>query len=343
MKTHRITLLFSITLYGMVSCLPSSAIYPTVTPGPPITHVANNLVGIKPIWTLDDIFISWNSHDITLDSLMGKTCFLGDMRERESYNTFICLESQDGKLLWSKQTGIQSTIDVTQEGVFVAYSGTGELRKFDLETGDLIARRKLGGAGSLHLTYLNNQVQFTTSSPTLWILNSDLETIDRVKEGPWIIFLSTPEETFVNLKGLQVVRTGTDEVLWEFVDMQRLSQTPIFTENKLFLRNGAGFSGTAYALDRANGELIWEVPNIVGNLAYSANKHLIYALREDGNLLTIDENTGKETVIATFVPNSLLFYDGVDTCAYQLAYDEEEDYLIVYLGDSKQLFAFQEE
>jgi outer membrane protein assembly factor BamB len=231
---------------------------------------------------------------------------------------------------------------MTSDGIYIAYSSPSELKKFDLETGDLLRRRRLGGTGSIHLTYSDNQVQVATSSRSLWILDTDAKLIERVKEGHSTTFLSTPDETFVNLNGLRVLKTTTNEVLWEHIDMRDLLQIPIFTKDKVFLRNGANFSGTAYALDRANGELLWEIPDIVGNLAYSSAQNLVYALRKDGNLLAIDENTGKEIVIATFSQNPFLFFDGVDNCAYQLAYDDEENYLIVYLGDSRQLFAFQE-
>jgi outer membrane protein assembly factor BamB len=344
MKMHRITLLFSVALVGIVSCLPSSMIYPTVTPVPPITHTAGNLTGIEPIWTLDDIYVIWSADDITLDTFMGKTCFLGDIGERGLYKNFICLESQNGQLLWSKQTGVQRTITMTSDGIFIAYSSPGELKKYDLQTGDLVWRRRLGGTGSINLTYLNNQIQVSTTNPeTLWLLDTNGKVTKKMREGEHRIFLSTSAATYVNLNGVRVLKTGTNEVLWEHLDIHHLRQVPIFTEDKLFLRNGDNFSGTAYALNRADGELLWEIPNIVGNLAYSPKKHIIYALLENGDLLTIDENTGKETVIAKFPPSPFLFFDGVDACAYQLAYDDEENYLIVYLGDSRQLFAFQDE
>ena len=343
MKMHRTILLFFAALLGMVGCLPSSMLYPTVTPIPPITHTVGNLTGIEPIWTLDDIYVIWNANDITLDAFMGKTCFLGDIGKRAFYKTFVCLESQSGQPLWTKENGIHDTIAMTTEGIFVAYGRPATLQRFDLETGDLVGKRKLGGTGSIHLTYSNNQVQVATTSSSLWILDTNAQLIERIKKGQHRIFLSTPDETFINLKGLQVLKTGTSDVLWEHIDMRDLRQVPIFIEDKLFLRNGADFSGTAYALNRTNGALLWETPNIVGNLEYSPNKHLIYALQENGNLLTIDENTGMETVIATFSPGPFLFFNGVDASAYQLAYDDEENFLMVYLGDSSQLFAFRAE
>lgn len=344
MKTPKTIVLLLSTLLGLVSCLPSSMIYPTVTPVPQVTHLIDKLKGIEPIWALDHVYIISNEQDVTLDSLMGITCFLGDLGKRELYKNFVCLESQGGKVLWSKQNGVQSTIAITPDGIFIAYSSPAELKKFDLETGDLLESRKLGGTGSIYLTYLNDQIQVSTTNPeSLWILNTNAEIMTKIRIGEYTMLLSTPDETYVYLKGLQALQTDTKDVLWEHVDMRSMRQVPIFTEDKIFLRNGSGLSGTAYALDRHNEKLLWNISNIIGNLVYSPDKQSVYALRENGDLLTIDAKTGNENILATFSPTPFLFFDGVDTCAYQLAYDSEKHILLVYLGDSKQLFAFKVE
>jgi len=344
MKILKIASIVFGTLVGLVGCLPSGMIYPTVTPVPSINHMVDSLMGIKPLWVVEDVYILWNAYDITVDSLIGRTCFLGDLGKRGLYKNFICLENHSGRLLWSKPSGIHRTIAVTPEGIFITYSSPGEVKKFDVKTGDLVWDKNLGGTGSITLTYLNNQIQVSTTNPeTLLVLDMDAELIKRVRQGEQRIFLSTPNEIYVNLKGLQVLKADKSDVLWEHTDMQDLRQVPVFTEDKIFLRNGADFSGTAYALDRRSGELLWEIPRIVGNLAYSRDQQLIYALREDGDLLAVDENTGEENVIAMFSPNSFIFFDGIDNCAYQLVYNAEERMLVVYLGDSRQLFAFRVE
>jgi outer membrane protein assembly factor BamB len=170
-------------------------------------------------------------------------------------------------------------------------------------------------------------------------LATNAEVIRTIKDHR--IFFLTKDEIYANLNGLQVLRTATDEVVWKYTDTNHLTQAPIFTKDKIFLRNGDSFSGTAYALDRMSGVLLWSIPDIIGNLAYSPERTLVYALRKNGDLLAIDVNTGKESVVARFSPGPFIFFDGVDTCSYQLAYDEQEHILIVYLGDSKQMFAFK--
>jgi hypothetical protein len=342
MKIPRITIFFLGALVGMVSCLPSDLEkIPTPTFVSPINHVIDYVADIDPIWTLDNVYIIWNEQDITMDAGLGKTCFLGDFGKRGFYKTFICLESQSGQLLWMKETGVHSTIAVTPNGIFIAYSSPGQLGKYDLKNGNLIWKKSLGRTGSIYLNYLDNQIQVATTNPeTLWILDTNAEVISKIKGNR--IFLSTKDETYVNLKGLQVLKTGTNQVLWEYIDMQHLTQAPLFTKDKIFLRNGDNFSGTAYALDRISGKLLWKVSNIIGNLIYSPDKQLVYALHEGGDLLAVDENTGKETKVIEFSPAPFNPFDGVETSAYQLAYDMEKQLVFVYLGDSRQLFGFKE-
>ena len=108
------------------------------------------------------------------------------------------------------------------------------------------------------------------------------------------------------------------------------------------MRNNYDSWGSAYALDRATGKLLWKTEDILGNLAYSPEKQLVYALRNDGNLLAIDEKDGKESIVARFAPVPFIFNIDGSAQAYQLAYDQEEHILMVSLGDSHQLFAFEE-
>lgn len=342
MQTLRTLLLFSSILVGLIGCVPSPEStfpIPSSTPVQPIKHQAANITGVETIWTLDDVYVLWNTHDRTLDASGGKTCLLGNLGKRGQYKDFICLESSSGQLLWLKENGVHSTIAVTQDGIIIAYSSGAYVNKFDFQTGDLVWRVPLEGTGSIYLYYLDPHVQVSTANPDkLWTLDIDGEII-RMMDGHRT-FISANNETYISLNGLQVLRTDTDQVLWKFTQIQRLRQAPLFTAEKIFLRSGESFSGTAYALNRANGDVLWEVPYVIGNLTYSAENQLVYALQEDGSVLAIDENSGQTTVVVQFSPNPFIFLDGVDPCAYQLSYDPIEHILVVYLGDSKQLFAF---
>lgn len=343
MKTSKI-ILSLVILFALSSCFVFDKTFlptPMVGQPPPMQRTINNLIGLNQIWMLNDIYILWNRNDSTIDSFNGKTCFLGSYGENKSYGYTICLNTEDGEIFWYVKSDVHSSIEITQDDVFVSYSSSAVLKKYSVETGNLVWTKRLDGTGSIYLYYIDDQIQVSTTSQTLWILDENGEVIKKVKGDR--IFISTDEENYINLDGLQVIDVNSQEKEWEKRDLNYLTLAPIFTEDKVFLRDGDNFSGTAYALSRQNGGVLWKSSEIVSNLVYSPEKNTIYAINEDGDLLAINEESGKITKVAEFLPKPLIFYYKDESFYYQLAYDNKNNILLVYLDDSKQLFAFKEE
>ena len=217
------------------------------------------------------------------------------------------------------------------------------LSRFELESGILIWRKDFYDTNPSQLVFFNNFVQLITWKPglNLWVLDIDGNVITHIKNTD--AFLTTPEVTFYSVTGIRAVRTGTDEVLWEYSD-PAFQFMPVITQDKFFCRNES-YSGTAYALDRNTGKLLWQVHDIVpsSTLAYSQRKQLVYALRKNGDLLAIDENSGEVSIATKFSSTPFLLDIAETAQTYILVYDQEQHILLVSLGDSHQLFAFREE
>lgn len=326
----------------LVSCRPLGInTLPTPTIVPPISHEVSDLVGIEPIWIIENASVHRNYQDTALDSSAGKTCFLGNLNEQHEYlDHLVCLESRSGKVLWNNYSGIHDEIEVTPDGIFVTYVGPASVRKYDFENGNLIWKnKKLGGSpGSTYLYFQDDQVEVLFLHQRTVVLNAtDGEVLRTIyKES---MFVSQHDEILIDFDGLHSMKANTDQTLWKYEDT-KIEPAPLFTDNKIFVLRK--FSETTYALDRNTGALLWEIPKILGNYAYSSSKHVVYALRENGELLAIDENSGEEVVIAKFSPAPFIYSDGLHDFGYQLSYDDEEKILIVSTGDSSQLFAFQE-
>jgi len=342
MKTSRanLPLYVVVMLIVLAGCIPLGVeAFPTPTVVPPITHIATDLVGIEPIWVIEKVYIHRNDQDATLDSSAEKTCFLGTLGERNNYDNLICLASRSGKLLWNNYSGIHDEIAVTPDGIFVTYIGPASVRKYDFQNGNLVWKNsKLGGGmGSSFLYFQDSQIEVLFLHERTVILSIDGEVVRTVNGES--LFVSQRDEILIDLDGLQSNKPNSNDLLWKYEDT-RINSAPLFTDNKIFVRRR--FSKTEYALDRDIGALLWEIPKVLGNFAYSPNKQVVYALRENGDLLAIDEDNGEESVIARFSPAPFLYSDGVDDAGYQLSYDEKEHILVVYTGDSRQLFAFRE-
>ena len=329
----------AVMLVVLAGCIPA---FPTPTVVPLISHVVKNVVGIKPMWVIEKVDIGLNNQDVALDSFAGKTCFLGDLGIRYPHRNLdknlVCLESQSGDLLWNNESGVHDSIAVTSNGIFVTYISPASVRKYDFQNGNHIWREHLGGNGSSYLYFQDSQIEVVFIHERTVILSTDGKVVRTINGES--VFVSQRDEIVIDLDGLQSNKANTDDVLWKYEDT-RINSAPFFTDDKIFVLKD--FSKTEYALDRNTGALLWEIPKILENFAYSPNKQVVYALREDGELLAIDENSGKESVIAKFSPAPFVYSDGVNDCGYQLSYDEKEHILVVYTGDSRQLFAFREQ
>jgi hypothetical protein len=127
----------------------------------------------------------------------------------------------------------------------------------------------------------------------------------------------TPDVIYVSGPGLKAIKTNTNEVLWHHDTGS--SNMPIFTQDKILCRNERN-SGMVYALDRATGELLWQISDIVysSSIAHSPEKQLVYALRNNGDLLAINENTGEASIAAKFSSTPFLFIVAGTAQAYEL-------------------------
>jgi outer membrane protein assembly factor BamB len=275
---------------------------------------------------------------------MGTVCFLGDLGTVSQSNQIVCLDSESGDIKWKRETFLGGILVASPQGVFVTHTSLpNTLSRYNLQSGDMIWREKWYESNPLHILFFNNQVQLITMKPgrKLWVFDTDGNVVRIMDDTE--AFLTTPEVTYLSENGIRAIRTDTNDVLWHHQD-PILELVPVFTKDKILCRN-EGNSGTVYALDRISGELLWQVNDIVysSSIAHSLKKELVYALRNNGDLLAINENTGETSIAARFSSTPFLFIVSGTGQAYELAYDEEKHILLVSLGDGHQLFAFREE
>lgn len=100
-------------------------------------------------------------------------------------------------------------------------------------------------------------------------------------------------------------------------------------------------NGNIMATDKSNNQVLWRnKANAISNLAVTAT--FIYALGYDGSLLRFDTQTGQKESWLLFSPASFATRSEQTTSfAYYVAIDTSTNILFVYLGDGRQLFAFQ--
>jgi outer membrane protein assembly factor BamB len=285
-------------------------------------------------WVLDDVYLLWNSHETTIDAALGIICFLGDIGQRTQYGSVNCIYSSTGNLSWRQPSRLHDSLNISPSGVIVAYQSPASVRSFDLNNGGVNWRKRLGGNGLIYLDINDNQIQVLAYPEFFWQLNFEGGIIDQFPRER--LFAIRGNVKYRNLSGIQAKNSLTSEIIWEYWDPD-LILSPLFTENQIILRSGY-LGGNAYALDRKTGALLWSVSGAIGNPVYSLNQNVVYVLCEDGSLKSVQIENGEQDIVGKFSPAPFVI-GGVESYHYGLAYDAENDLLMVYLGDSRQLIA----
>lgn len=339
-----------ISIIGMllIGCIPLSELSYTEPTPVVVSHTPEELNGLTQLWSRNDVYEL--GEDKTLDASSGIACFVGDLGKAQMFNQLVCFKDKTGDVAWKGVTAMDGLLATTPVGLFIADLGNSQtyvdwsgLSKYDLQSGTLIWRKDFIDSNPIGLLFFDNQVQVIAWKPgqRLWLFDTNGNVLKVINNT--YAFLTTPTVTYSDETGVRAEETGTNNVLWDYADTG-IAFMPIATQDKFFGRSYS-YSGTAYALDRSTGKLLWQVRDILynSNLAYSPEKHFVYALSKDGDLLAINEDTGEINIAAKF--SSPLFLSIIDGTAetYELAYDQEQHILLVSFGDSHQLFAFREE
>jgi outer membrane protein assembly factor BamB len=295
---------------------------------------------VKLIWSKDNIYTVWSTFSSTIGASNNMVCFLGGL-DSSIDNDVVCMNGMSGKIIWQKSSGIHRSIAVTPNAVFVIYSSAAGVRKYNL-SGEIVWSKYLGGTGSNYLYVVGGQLQILTVPERFWVLDFDGNEMQKINGDK--IFISTSEGTFVESSGIQLLKTNSKEIIWQYHNLDDvLEMAPLFIDTKVLVRTGQE-SGSIYALDRKNGNFLWKTDNsIVSNVVYSPLKGIIYALNHNGELLAINENNGRADIIAEFASTPFVLNGEANVGSYQLAYDLNEKILFVSLGDSRQFFAFKEQ
>jgi outer membrane protein assembly factor BamB len=126
--------------------------------------------------------------------------------------------------------------------------------------------------------------------------------------------------------------------IWQIPLNDPFSMKLVFTKELILVRTlqGAGPYGQLYVLDRQTGSILWKTErgSILSNATVSND--IVYYLSVDGQLDAADINTGQILGTIDFtpeiiIPNGVYRYHSVAA---------DNGHVVVYLGDSQQLFAF---
>jgi outer membrane protein assembly factor BamB len=315
---------------------------PTTLPAPATQHGIESITELGKAWELSNVYITQERFAPITGAADGKFCFLGNF-SNQAERKIVCLNSLRGDLVWEKLASSSSAFAISPKGVFIGSTGIAGVIRYDLD-GRFIWDDSFTGNGVLRIYVVGNELQVFNHPEKLRVFDIESGQLTRQIKGD-TIYISTETEEFIytNTLTLQSVEPSTGKIKWEANIKDYIRISPLFTEDVIYVREGE-IIGRVYAINRTDGKILWRTDdNVITNIAYSPKKERIYVLTRDGKLMSIDKNSGETNTLIQFSNSPFVLNGDQQVGGYEVAYDNNANILIVTLGDSRQVFAFQEQ
>lgn len=293
----------------------------------PITkHKVIGITGrLTEMWSQSGVYAGSTSQKMT--AAQG-VLFINGSLEQTKPDTILALNGKTGVLLWQLPArNLTAKLYANSAALYVGFGGTGQLGAYDLHTGRPYWITRLPNSRSVIRLYSNNSLIQTESTDNIFhLVEADTGRILQALSG--VVTLPTIQALE---EEIQTVMTPTLQIESEFY------QNELFTENIKFQIQDEDIR----ALDRQTNDLLWGTEhNRISNIAVTNS--VIYFLNFDGRLFGLDAQNGERQVLVQFDTNSFTRYSPEGYVRnYYIATDEDEGFLYVLLGDSRQVFAFK--
>ncbi len=334
------------------------------TPTPPAINyaVATSSSQFEQLWVTSPVFNNHHTHHggVHLDAT-GKHAFLlgGVQEDTVGELTLTKLDLLTGVVEWSLfyppslNAGAATTLDVNSDHIYVGFDGTqkiggnitwgaGKVVAYDAETGDVIWSKIVPGARGIETLVATDSTvsidgSFSSNYYLLEAKTGDV-TLVREKEGPNLVWFVDNGILYERQKSFSFVARDriTNEIIWQSEVGYPVLQPPILTDKAIVARSGdTSFLGIAFAVDNSTGDLIWEFKDALSNVAIS--NYTAFFLTKDIQLIAVDIETGKILGQVDFISNQ----ERDRTADIHHFVAAGYNIVLVYLGDSQQLFAFR--
>lgn len=292
---------------------------------------------LQEIWRKEDISIGSNSQrtNIIVDS--GMLIVRGSMKTEVIGSSIFGLSSIDGKELWRISRTGGGQIAAQDSILYNSSPESAFLQAYALKTGSLLWQTQLGWTkGVLDVSTYGEKVFAFTSSSDFFELTQNGEIVNNFRSDHLIYAMVDGVVYMEDPLSIKAVDFISNNELWKVELNSSYTFAPIFSEEDIFLFTNINTS-KIYSVNRQVGNINWVKDyNILSNLAVAPDR--VYFLGVEGHLVSLDINSGDEIFNHQFSP---LIDSSKNINRYYIALDIENNILIIYLGDSEQIIAYQ--
>lgn len=272
----------------------------------------------RMLWSRSNLYIAdW----VTLGmATSDEKVFIIGSSDINAGSRLMALDIFSGDIVWESEIKYMSKVYTIEGGVYVDEEGRGgSVKKYDPYTGDELWFRQFWDSGGvLHIISYNNKLH-------VYLAPDKHKTLDPSDRKTVFSLFSSPPFFDSRICGVSY-------------------QTPVYLKDIILYRsNPSLIKGEVCALDYFSGETQWKTNlGVISNIV--AKEDAIFVLVESGDLLALNPSTGKvisELRISFDGSPFTLYGDRTTSGGYFLAYEAKQNILIVYLGDSRQIYAFE--
>ena len=326
-------------------------------------EVAAAATSLSLLWAREEVYVVRSEAGIELFT-DGQDIFLIGSTNRHRPETLVKLDGTDGEVVWGDKTrffwlpppnllsGDSARIYVGYEGwqrldpVEDKVLGAGRVTAYAADTGRRLWTRIIAGAReiiTMNLDGASLSVNGSTSDRYYQLDQTTGEVAHTEMKNSGVGYTLFIQESRHysrdTARSVRVADLATRERLWgrEF-PLDCLYQPPYAAEHVMLVRTGDGRqSGLLYGLDLQSGEVLWQYETertVASNVAF--REGMAYFLNSRAELVALDIATGVVQDGVQFGPAAL---SDAANRSFQVA--AAGNLVLVYFGDSRQLFAFR--
>lgn len=326
-------------------------------------EVAAATANLSLLWMREDVYVVRSEAGIELFT-DGQDVFLLGSTSPYRPETLVKLDGGTGETVWGDKTRFfwlppPNLLSGDGERIFVGYEGwqrldpevdkvfgAGRVSAYNAETGRRLWTQTIAGAREIITMNVDGDALSVNGSTSdryyqLERATGAVRQMEMKDSGVGYTLFTRDNRLYTRdtARSLRVADVATNERLWgrEF-PLDCLYQPPYAAGEVMLVRTGDGRqSGLLYGLDLGDGAVLWQYElarTVTSNVATSDGT--AYFLNARAELVAMDAATGVVREGVQFVPAAL---SDAANRSFQVA--AAGNLVLVYFGDSRQLFAFR--
>jgi outer membrane protein assembly factor BamB len=282
-------------------------------------------------------FSSRNQFVVTMNTL----CYVAPQENSFFHQiSLICVNIHDGKQKWIGQAASASYIESDEKQVYVG-GDSNLVRAYNAENGQKIWQRGVDARSIVRVTAYNGFVNVIASPNHFSIFDANNGSLQAEDSIPFITrssFASDGERIFEQFGRRVKARDIEDNTLiWDFNLRNELLHRSVFNNGFIIVRSGWQ-RGTIHVIDSETGLQLWKKEGIASD--FGINDTTLFFVTTQGEVLAVDTETGE--IQGRLVLNGgALNTQGIVPSNTLYTVRAIDDVVLVYLGDTGQLFSFQ--